>query len=97
MGGFTRTGLVTKIKERWLMIKLKLKRKIEDLMSIKKRKRMGGPSYTGYESTFNKLIGLRGCKWLGKTDGTEKSNQTKKITRPSLVWFKTELNRYKQN
>lgn len=44
MGSLTRTGLVTKIKEGWFMINLKLKRKVEDLMSIKKRKRNGGPS-----------------------------------------------------
>jgi len=48
MGSLTRTGLVTKIKERWLMINLKLKRKVEGLMSIKKRKVNGGLSYTRY-------------------------------------------------
>lgn len=60
MGSLTSTGLVTKIKESWFMINLKLKRKVEDLMSIKKRKINAGPSYNGYESTFYKLIGSRG-------------------------------------
>jgi hypothetical protein len=50
MGSLRKTVLVTKIKETWLM--LKLKRKIEDLMSIKKRKRNGGPSYTGMSKHF---------------------------------------------